>query len=211
MSYLNYNGQRVISAAGQALIYSFYVINWDGVNDYVVLSGQPDLSGSKTVNFNLWLDKESGYSQNMVFTLGVSGSNLFVELDTNIFRIGISGSGQIGSTKTYSLSGFSGKKLECTVVKTTNSISSFTINGVTQSGSSGISTRPTNDAVFGGDGDFGGLLTDAYVWDVEVVGVGRWYGSGENANTNTAWIDQIGSSNGTVNGAPTLKNLPVLP
>ena len=46
------------------------IVAWDGLNDYVQLSSQPDLSGNKTINFNLWLKKDSGFVETCLFTLG---------------------------------------------------------------------------------------------------------------------------------------------
>jgi hypothetical protein len=208
MSYLTYNG-AMVESVGQYLVKNFYVIDWDGINDIVTLSGQPDLSGTKTITFNMWLTKDTGFASDMLFTLGLPPGNIFAELDSNIIRIGISANVNIGSTKTYSITGLTNQKLSCTIVKTTDAISSFTINGSPQSGGTGVSTRNTELSAIGGDGNLSSLLEDAYIWNIAVEGIGSWLGSGNNANTDAAWLDGIGSNNGTVVGSPTLKSLPV--
>jgi hypothetical protein len=210
MSYLTHNGQKVISDSSQYLTYAFNVLGFDGASA-VQLSSQPDLSGTKTVNFKVWLDKSTGWVGETFFTLGLGPNNLYMEINSSQrWVFGISGDVNVGSTKTYPLDAIENTLLNCTVVKTANAISSFTINEAAQTSLPGISTRDTTNSVFGASGDFGNLLADGYIWDIEVEGVGSWLGYGGNANQAAAWVDGIGSSNGSILGSPGLKALPIV-
>ena len=211
MANLTFNGQRLLFPGGGILDYTYIdtsgnVLDWNG-GAIVSLDSQPDLSGTKRIDFNLWLDQDSGYASKTIFTLGVSEDNLFAELTSANIRIGNADVVTTG-TRTFSITGLSGKKLECIVVKGSTTIDWFSVNGVslTQTGI-GQSNRPTTKSAIGGGADNQWLLDDAYVWDVVVDGEGAWSGNGSNANTNASWVDTIGSADGTITGTPAIKKL----
>jgi hypothetical protein len=186
------------------------VLNWDGLDDKVTFPSHADLSGNKTIKFNLWLTKDSGFAENALFSLGASLNNIYVVLDSSDqFRIGIADDITLGSTKWYSITGLANQLLACEIIKTAHGITSFKINSIarTQVGM-GNSNYPTVYSTIGVGGD--GVidyLVDAYIWDIVVVGVGSWAGN-PIGNIDASWVDGIGSINGVVSGNPSIRNLP---
>jgi uncharacterized protein (TIGR02145 family) len=181
---------------------------WDGVNDKIVLNSNPDMSGNKAITFKLWLNKEKGYNKNGIFSLGVTSDttfdNLYVVIDSNRIQVGIANDSTPGSTNWYLLAGLSNMILDCEIVKTDSTISSFHINSVAQQPvKTGYSTQPATFSVIGASAKDSTFLNDAFIWDIGVNGVGLWSGHPDGAADN-AWKDKIGVANGVVYGSPVI-------
>lgn len=226
MSYLIYNGKRVISDS--KYIWGIPPENigkilWDGVDDYVSFASDPSVSGSKKIEFYLKIDS------NFPSDLTISNQNADIirfEKDQNdILKLGLyPNSGNIAMDiivntssslgKSIDLTAYKGQEILIEVIKSTNSVVSAKINGNTQTlnnlnniwsgfpryqiGPRGFS--PTSVSTF-------------LVWDIKLYTdpdttntlMHHWAGYGYPLSSiNNSWIDQVGSLDGTVYGSPAI-------
>jgi hypothetical protein len=179
----------------------------DGIDDYVQYATTPDTTGNKTINFNLYLLKESGYSTtglgNLLFVFSNGGGDYAAAfLYNNQILISTTNTGY-GNNR-YSLSGFGNSILSCKIIKTASSQAQFYINDVLQSsvttlGGIGI----TGSLVFGGPGFV--YLNDAYVWNLIIESTFNAPGQ-PNGNQASAWTNDTFIS--TVVGNPSTIDIP---
>lgn len=190
------------------------LLDFDGINDSIEFDSTPDSTGNKTLTFNLYLTKESGYpSSSLGAPIIVFASNsedyvsAFLKGDQLIIYTTNLGFGN----KTYSLSGLSSQVLNVKIVKQTGSSATLYINDVLQTPSSTLGGAGMTSSKIGWITD--DFLTDAYVWDVILANTGganiHYFKGYPNGNTEEAWDDLIGSIQATVYGNPTTINLPV--
>lgn len=218
MSYLRYNGKMVTSN-------NKYVTGIlgapEGVLDfnntyYVTLSANPDLSGTKTVRWKMWMDSSAG-ANGYLFSIGSNQNAMQIYTSGTDLRCG--NVNRIMSTqgeKYISRANLAGYVLECIAVKTINEILWFQVGGYSSGdqnlGSSG--SAPTTSR-FGADGlsSPGSGCAGMYVWDIRVessvggTSLHNWSGYGTAPNVDSAWLDTVGSENGTVAGSPGIKTL----
>jgi hypothetical protein len=186
------------------------LLDFDGVDDYVSFSPAPDVTGTKTINFKLYIksshtltsDREvimiiHNDNNNQIYLrnwLDISDGTEYLEINVDV---GLSG-------KRYEIANF-GKDvvLECELIKTTGVISSFTVNGVAQTSSVNAGAVTINETNIGYDGSNYG--TGFYIWDVEIVESNFNAPGYPSGNLASAWTNGIYTA--TVNGSPTTANI----
>lgn len=173
---------------------------------YLDLPGDPDLSGNKVVRWKMWLDSSS--IGGTLFSLGANQDSIGLTSSTGEVRCtNINRTMGNSGEKRLSMTGLYGMVLDCLAIKTTNEITWFQVGGrasgdqyldqtgtaldISRIGGSGIDASPSP-------------ANNWYVWDIEVEGIGSWNGEGSDANTDVAWVDGVGSNDGTFNGTPTI-------
>jgi len=220
MSYLTYNGKMVTS--NNKYVTKIGGVLPEGVLDfnntyYTTLSANPDLSGNKTVRWKMWMDSSAGASGTL-FSIGANTNKIEIYTSGNDIRCG--NRNRIMSTqgeKYISRANLAGYVLECIAVKTINEFLWFQIGGYS-SGDQNLGSSGTASSVsrFGADGITSPSAGCAgmYVWDIRVessvggTSLHNWSGYGTAPNVDAAWVDTVGSENGTVlAGSPGIKTL----
>jgi len=224
MSYLKYNGKMVTSNNK----YVTYVppgnhgqVIWDGFNDYISFAADPSVTGSKKMEFYIKIDA------NIPDTVALNADIfLFEQTQVDIFKAGlyVTGSGSSVSLEAITntsapfndgaanLTAYKGQEILVEITKSTNSILSIKVNGTPQSLSAvqnvwsnfpkyqigpknyAASTVPTfllRDLKLYTDPSTSNTLTH------------HWKGYPD-GNLASAWVDQVGSINGTVFGSPNI-------
>ena len=192
------------------------LLDFDG-STYVYLESEPDITGDKTIFFNLYLDSDVISVNNAAI---VSFSHVadrtdqfmvYVYSDANPDRIQIVPSNDSADAKYIETTGLEGKRLSWEISKSAGVINYVKINGEEKSLSSfaggfiqpdipGIGRRKlegTNINAFG----------DGLIWDVEIkdgsTGTGtslyKWEGY-PGGDQNSGWLDQSGTVDGSVTG-----------
>jgi hypothetical protein len=195
----------------QKLGEEFNVMNFNGTDTYVSLGSIPDVSGVKTIRFKAYFTT-TGF-QDVLAIVSDYTDHIGVNLFNDSFKI------YTGETDTGGLidlttipGGYTNKVLDVVITKGTSTLTSVTINGLNMTINpvtgdwSGITdygawfgAHPANGAGTG--------IEQGSVWDIYLDGIGNWNGKGNDADENSAWEDQIGTNNGTVNGTATLRNI----
>lgn len=211
MSYLTYNG-KMVRAQGKYVLGAQVPgqIYMTDINDEIVFSSVPNITGSKTISADLYLDSSmSGFSW---LWMPESGDDFFqailnelpsLERDTlgiydYVLRIQVKNSPVY--VRIYSLQNYVGQILHLEIIKGTGSIVSVKANGDTLS-SLGNGLYTTSG--FGSKEFYGGALS---IWNVEVAGEHKWIGY-PYGNTDAAWVDTIGSNDVSILGSPQTRNL----
>lgn len=216
MSYLIYNNQRVINPLGKYLTGVPVIsgpMDFAGTN-YVLLdpsTGAIDLSGDKIVTWKMYIQSDTFLH---FFHLGSDGQNMYAKIDgSDIIAGNFNGSGAGASGSLIKGSKLYGHILECTAVKSSSALEWLSIGGYyADNMSRGESGTPAqNYSRIGSNGVPGptGLrnLNNGWVWDVQVNGIGAWNGYGTKSNQNSAWVDTIGTNDGSIIGTPDIKVL----
>lgn len=188
------------------------LMNFDGINNYISFPDNTvDVTGDKTINLKLYID--SFLNNNYMC--------YFADVSTDCFILGSSTS---ASNKLYFMSGAHG--LFCTgmiidyatwmqqilnieVTKSTRSIDQVKINGIVQSSEGNVQySEPPKGTFIGRTNQSPPTYTleNATIWDIEIIGENYWKGY-PNGNTDAAWIDLIGSADGTVFGDPSTREI----
>lgn len=207
MSYLNYQGKKVqmnhkylIGAALAPVPDKIDLMSSYGVN----FSSLPVVTGNQTVLARMYIQSTST-TFSLVWSNGSTQD--YIRMDY--------GTGEYGSTfmvenrnspslvrKVYNLAneGVLGVPFSLEIIKSTGNISSVKFNGVEGTDLVGfLGFGPTNLSYFRGS-------NHASIWNLEIVGTHKWIGF-PNGNTTPAWVDTIGSINGTISGTPGTINL----
>jgi hypothetical protein len=198
---------------------SSVITDWDaelvGVADflgtgYISLASVPDLSGTKNIEFYMWLDDivYDGTTRR-IFSWGNGDDYLLVSVTGSTDRplLIIQCSSAANSGKNYLLDDYVGQPLFCRIEKTTQSIDAFRINGnLINPDSLNNYVTITNQSYIGAFSG-GQLLSNIYVWDISILTVANWIGY-PNGDTSAAWVDNIGSNDGTASGTLATKTLP---
>ena len=218
MPYLIYNG-KMIDSGGKYVVGTLAI---QGVLDfagtyYVTVDaslGNLDLSGTKTVRWKMWLDSSTATGN--LFHLGLNANNMFSRIASgSIWAGNFNGpNGTNGDAKIIPLTdAMTGYTLDCIAVKNSTQLLWFQIGGFGAPGKNAHTSGspPQNYSRIGANGnpdtDFS-PANGVYVWDVTVEGESAWSGYGSAPNTDVAWVDTIGSNDGTVlAGSPTIKVL----
>lgn len=188
------------------------VLNFDGINDIVIFSSVPVITGDKIITIHSYLTQESGYGTASVgegilalIPGALAHDYLLITLRDNQFRIYVTDNDNV-SNKYFLLTGLGNQYLEIIITKTTSSVISVEINGniiaLNNIDALGMGAQWKQiGQVAGGD-----LLDDCYLWDISIENAGvethHWRGYPDGA-LSSAWEDQIGSIDGTVFGTPT--------
>lgn len=185
------------------------LLNFDNVNDTVVMNSVPDVQGNRTLTFKLFLKTDSfpafGSHESVLSFQSVNSDHLAMTLEDNFLGLQVA---NIGNSKKLDITGLDNKILDIFVKKGTSSIVIFTING------SGSPVTKTGIQINVGDKHIGSrsgevnFLGNALVWDFEFINddttslISKWVGQ-PNGNQNSAWVDSVSGNNGTVLGSPT--------
>lgn len=178
---------------------SVTVMDFDGSNDFISLSSVPDVTGSKTISFKFRVDTTPAIAGYIIqFGTGTDYCNVAYS-STDKLVVQCSGT-DTGSTD---LNITLGQIYEIQITKTTGTTTAIELDGVPQVvGGSVISAGPTTGDTIGNLGG-SSRYHDGVVYNVLIASTHQWNGTGVNANQNSAWEDQIGAIDGTVNGTPT--------
>lgn len=224
MPYLTYNGKLVINDGGKFLNNlpdpGLQVVDFDGQSAIILDEGGPtstipDLdTTSGSIAFKLYLDKDSGFSDNRLYNLKKSSQKMAAILDgSTLYFQGFSFVTGLKS-KSVDITGRDGEILEVVAQYSNDDISSVTINNVSQTlGTDTASSSTGGKSSIGANGtETNQPLEDATIWDVRTyTGASslnhRWIGTGASANQDSAWEDQVGSKDMTVVGDPSIRSL----
>jgi len=176
-------------------------------DDYVQFSEDSSVTGNRTIKFNIWLDQDSGYSAGSgIISLGdISNDHIVASLEGSNMYFYTSTSGGGTRNRYCSITGFDNQVLLVEITKSEESIDSVTFNGASQSLTNNILSKNTGGNDYVGR-DVAGYLSNATVWNVEVVGEFKVLGY-PGGNLDSAWEDQIGTSDGDVFGSPGTRNI----
>lgn len=224
MALLTYNGQYVQKDGSyvnrpQQIIYG--LLDFDGNDDHVSFSDEPDLSQDQRMTFKTYILNDSGYTTSSTEGLGMvtirDGTSMFnASLKDSKFRVVIANAA--ASMWEVDLSnGYTNKVLEVDIRKYFDvfwKLDYVKINGVTvasESTPSGYSGSPLFRV--GQASSPLSYLKDAYVWDVKVYNSSDtviFQSQGQpSGNQDSAWDDTVGSLTATVSGSPTTIDLTV--
>ena len=190
------------------------LLDFDGVDDDVVYSGVPDITGSKTITLEAYFANVSGDESAMMAlniqdnTSDFLGLYFINESGTPFIYLEIndSATGEYAFELNESLLG---QFLEIIIIKTTGTVTSFSVNGniITASNRSG-GYAAGNGFIIGNDNDdFSNSSLSAWLWNITIQGVFNAPGQPV-GNTTGAWDDTVGSLTATVNGSPSTIDLP---
>lgn len=176
-------------------------------DDYVQFSEDASVTGNRTIKFNIWLDQDSGYSAGSgIISLGdIRNDHIVASLEGSNMYFYTSTSGGGTRNRYCSITGFDNQVLLVEITKSEESIDSVTFNGASQSLTNNILSKNTGGNDYVGR-DVAGYLSNATVWNVEVVGEFKVLGY-PGGNLDSAWEDQIGTSDGDVFGSPGTRNI----
>jgi len=174
-------------------------------NAYISLSSVPDVEGSKVIKFSLYLDSASGIRSVLLYFSNNISDNLRIQVESGQMTIS---PGKLPlSGKVYDISSFYGIIINGEIHKSTGSIDSLYINEILQTPvSTVLSNSEQITAYIGRDQFTSTYINNCSIWDIEIVGQNKWLGRPD-GNTDGAWVDQIGSINGTFIGTANTRNL----
>lgn len=173
----------------------------------------PSAAGGKTLEWKMWLDAEDNFNDNWLFqfTSNFGGDGFISRLDSSILEI--IRNGQVSGVKAYSLQGLSGKILTCQIVKTTNSISSFKVNGVSQNQVTGYWAGASYNQGFYLSKTGVQRLINSSIWDIKIIDnddndkiIHSWKGY-PNGNTLEAWVDDVSTMDAIYRDIPSTRNI----
>ena len=192
----------------------------DGGNDaYIDFSSLPDVTGEKTITFNMYLDSSPNIivpwinmrTSGSIDCLRMESVKTSYPLDSGyVLEIGVSDA----SSKRYDLMPHIKQILNCEIKKTDGSISYFKINENAQTYSIGGSYSNSSEDYIGRSATVRrinhGAIWDIKIYDESLVLEHYWKGY-PNGNTDAAWVDQVGSIDGELKytSAPGIRNISV--
>lgn len=190
------------------------LLDFDG-STYVLLESEPDITGDKTIFFNLYLDSDD-ISTNLAaivsFSHVVDRTDQFMVYTYNDVapnRIYIVPSSDSAEAKWIATTGLGGDRLQWEISKSAGEINYLKINGVekTLSAFDGGFMQPDVPGIGRRklEGTNINAFADGLIWDVEIkdgsTGSGtslyKWRGY-PNGDQNSAWTDQSGTVDGSV-------------
>lgn len=178
------------------------LLDFDGTDDRITFGSHPDVSGSKIISFKAYLPSTSS---------GNGPLFIFKDSNTDFIRFELSTEGDLfintNNTNIYSYSDSSliDNVVEVEITKTTGVLSNLSINRVDVSFSTIVTaTSPDDGDYIGYESRSGGAATEYYygrIWDLNINYEHRYDGQ-PYADQDSAWIDRVGTLDGTVNGTP---------
>lgn len=205
MSYLIYNGQMV-DYQGKYVTKEAVPDKIDFLNvgsDNVTFGSLPDITGTKTIKARIYI-KDSSSSFSLGFSPASGTDYLRIDWTTaeDVFKTFMVEVNYTANRRVYNLTneGVLGTAFSLEIVKGAGTISSVKFNGIEGTDLGGyLQFGPQAlSRVRGGN--------HSSIWNLEIVGTHKWIGF-PYGNTNGAWVDTIGSIDGTVNGTPGTINL----
>jgi len=222
MAYLEYNGQMVIFN-DQYVISSPLpgidgVIDFDGINDWVDFTTAyvPSFDINSGISFKFYLDNDSGYTGERLYNLNIDSLSYIsgILLDSSLYLMGFKNAGFVSQRRMIDISGLNAQVLDCSINIENSAVTEIIINGVSQT----IYTTTGGDTSHAGNNSIGSngandYLSNATIWDFKIYDntntLIHAYAGQPSGNTDGAWADSVGSYDGTVEGSPTTRNLPV--
>jgi len=189
------------------------VLDFDGVDDCVELSSMPDITGDKIISFSLQLPESASPPDQtlLMFSPTADDSDVFRLYGTGdklVFMSTISESASNNFALDYA--DLSGRPVDIVVTKTTGSIVSVYVDGISQISTGDYTKIGSIDTAYIGRGYILAQYYKGLIWDININNTHAWDGHSD-GNTDAAWVDTIGDINGVVNGSPTTTNVPVYP
>lgn len=181
------------------------LLNFDDIDDYVGLSSIPDVTGTKTISFSLYIHPDQYVALDiMVFSNGSSDWVRIYFDGTDGIRARTNYDGT-NNSKRIDISSLKGQVLDFVITKTTSSIDTFTVNGSSAYTTDvlGNNTEPLQAFIGKATGNGYDYIL---IWDININDEHAWAGQPD-GNQDSAWVDTIGSIDGTVNGTPTTYDL----
>lgn len=208
MPYLKYNGKLVQTSnhyiTGIASTPTPDKIDMISGFDGVTFSSLPVITGSQTINARMYIQNTSSVFS-LCWSNGVTQDYLRIDYGTAefgpTFMVEAKNSPSL-SRKVYNLAseGVLGVPFSLQITKTTGTITAVTFNGTPGTDLVGfLGFGPSNESRFRGS-------SHSSIWNLEIVGTHKWIGFPD-GNTDGAWLDTIGSINGTIQGTPGTINL----
>ena len=185
---------------------------FDGVNDTVLLSGVPEFTGNKIIEFCCFLPSAQDYTGTnndvlMHFRNGTD-SDYFAAYMLDIGAgslMNIQVSVTATNNRRIDVTPYIGAPLHVEVSKGAETINYIKFNGnlVTGASGSGMGFSNTRNIGYTTGSGTAGYYFYGSIWDIILQGVHWWKGYPA-GNTDAAWVDQIGAIDGTVSGSPAL-------
>ena len=208
MAYITKNGLR-IQSNGLTLVTKDIdpipgQINLLASGDGVEFDSVPSITGSKTIKADLFIDSSLAGMTLWFQTVSINDYLLIVIgniAETSTFGLTVQTRGPVSTVRRYyNINSYLNQITSIEIVKTSTSITSVKMGGDTLSGTNGFfsPSDTTSKSILGA----GGIS----IWNLEIEDNHKWIGY-PYGNTNAAWVDTIGSNNGTVTGSPGTKNL----
>jgi hypothetical protein len=184
------------------------LLNFDGIDDYVELSSTPDVTGSKTISFKLYISSSIGEEGGgRILSIGSDPTDFLSVNITNSYIIVHTDSNATLNCKRANITTLLDTILTINIVKSTTHIDSLTINGTASYTEDTVGTSLTpNGARIGSSTTDQYYNSYSYIWDININNEHAYAGQ-PNGNLDSAWVDTIGSINGTVYGSPTTINI----
>lgn len=183
-------------------------------NSHVELSSIPDVTGAKTISFNIYLI--SNGDESVLISILDDFTDFFVVSceygvsDVTVYIYTGNESNSSGLAYFTLGSEYIEEQLDVAVVKTAGGVSSVTINGLPISLTNDFGFASNNAQAYIGAFYASSLLTEFdgfLIWDID-INSSHQYPAQPLGNQDSAWIDTIGSINGTVNGSPSTIDIP---
>ena len=216
MSYLIYNGKRVIAQNKYVGKWSFEIPQqiYFTSGGSVDFASVPVVTGIQTIKWDMLLDASVASKIYVGFVDGVSNDYIYANYDYlpsfeqtstgityPVLRVQVKNSPGV-YVRIYNIDSYIGVNTNIEIVKGTGSITSVKANNNT------LTTLYSGSVVYdtGGSFSYAGGNGGASIWNLEIVGSHKWIGY-PYGNTNAAWVDTIGSIDGTVTGSPGTRNV----
>jgi len=175
------------------------IANPDGVS----FSSLPPITGSKTIKADMFIKNNTAFFI-MFFSDGATNDYLIYYYGNTEFgkrfSVEVKNGAAFRNVFDIEAAGLLNTVFSLEIIKGTGSITSVKFNGNTLTNLGGfVSQGPSNQQKFYGS-------DHVSIWNLEIVGQNKWIGY-PYGNTNGAWVDTIGSINGTISGTPGTVNL----
>jgi len=211
MSYLIYNGQMIQSNNKYAVSINQPIVGGVAYFDNaslgtITLTSQPDVTGAKALSAKFYLDSTS--SRLTFAFMNALNDFLWVSYDiapdtgaTPMLAVNTRNSPPGVIRPYYDISSYIGTIVEMEIIKTSSAIIKVELNGnvLTKAGDGYFNNGATTlKSIYGSNG--------ASVWDVNVNAAAIWLGYPD-GDQNSAWVDTVGSNDGTVSGFVSTRDL----
>jgi hypothetical protein len=192
------------------------LLDFDGINDYILFPSVPDVSGNKRITFNAYLEtlntqdvivifQDSDYLGDLVaITLTSSGESMYI-MARSIAVPGDPSGGWVLDISTYD-----NQELFFDIIKSQGKVLEVNVNGVLQSNKGNVTYgNSIETAHIGATNVPNGFFSNGFLWDFKIYDdpygsntlIHHWKGYPA-GNTNAAWEDLVGSVDGSVMGDP---------
>jgi len=203
------------------------LLDFDGVDDVVTLPATVDVTGNKTIDFKCYINDsvpgEDGtvtgalmcLSQDITDLLWVNINKEYEEFAIYSIEVLLNAGDNTNPNASWSFDLdllLLNTIIDISIVKTAGQISSCSVNGspvtLTSSGNGEIHTAENliGAVTLFSTTEYLSSTNIGYIWSLG-IGSSHSYPGSPDGNTNTAWVDGIGTDNGAVSGSPTTIDL----